>query len=510
MQKKNILQSRYIQGISVLLVGLLIGWFLFSPSHSHEAAHNHSTHDQESEMWTCSMHPQIKSDKPGKCPLCGMDLTPVRVGSSSSYTDPNAITLSDEAIALANVQTIIASEQKPRKNIRLFGVVKADERRIQSQTSHISGRIERLAINFVGETVRQGQTIATIYSPDLLTAQQELIEAIDMFPQQPALVEAAKQKLLYWKLSPKQIDQIIQSKTVSAQIDIQANTSGVVLQKTINEGDYITAGSSMYTVADLNNVWLVLDAYEQDIPFLTVGSTITYTTPALPNQEMQAKVTFVSPVIDANTRTAKVRAEAYNKNLALKPEMYIDAQIGGSFMDRKNKIVLPHSAVLWTGKRSIVYVKHSNENQPIFMLREVTLGADLGDSYVIEKGVEVGDEVVVNGAFTIDAAAQIEGKNSMMNPQESTDANLHMETIAVKGNCGMCKENIERAAKSIKGVAQAVWDMDTQQLQIHLSHHQTHLINQVQEAIAKAGYDTPAYKADDAVYQSLPACCHYR
>lgn len=517
-KKLTFLKSKYIIYIIVLLGGVFMGKLFFGGSEHNHEHHEHAHEQEETEMWTCSMHPQIRSDKPGKCPLCGMDLTPLKTSSQEGGDHPDAIQLSAEAIALADIETITVSLKKSSKQVLLYGTVKTDERQIQSQTSHVAGRIEKLMVNFVGETIRAGQPIASIYSPELFNAQQELIEALSLMPYQPDLVQAAREKLRLWKLSERQIAQIEQTREASPYIDIEATTSGVVMEKRVSKGDYISQGSVMFEVANLSKVWLVFDAYEVDLPFLKVGSKFTYTLQALPGKVFSGTISFINPMLNGQTRTAQVRAEISNPNLELKPEMYVNATVEAVANHGKEQIVLPRSAVLWTGKRSIVYVRLSDYEKPTFQLREVELGASLGNAYIITSGVEVGDEVVVNGAFTIDAAAQLEGKESMMNRDEEMlheDSPSHEHStileasINVNGNCGMCQTNIETAAKSVKGVLKAHWDADKKILQISYSAGKVS-VDDVEKAVAAVGYDTQKYRADDQVYNSLPACCHYR
>lgn len=522
---KKYISNRYVRYSILLLIGIFLGWVFFGRGgvpHSHDE----ETHVEEEKatVWTCAMHPQIKQDKPGKCPICGMDLTPMRSSSSSDeMIDESAIQLSPEAIALANIQTTKVNRQNPEKEIRLYGTIQPDERLSQSQTSHVNGRIEKLFINFTGESVSKGQTIATLYSPELLNAQQELLEAKKLESSQPFLLEAAREKLRLWKLSSEQIAQIESSGVASPQVEIKANTSGIVSEKRVSEGDYITQGSVLFQVANLSQVWAMFDAYEVDLPFLKVGDNIDFTLQAIPDKVFSGKISFIDPILNKTTRTAKVRVITSNSNLILKPEMYANAVIKTSLRQYKDQIVIPKSAVLWTGKRSIVYVKQPNIETPAFMLHEVELGPSLGDSYVIIKGLEDGDEVVTNGVFAIDASAQLEGKKSMMNDivtdghsggnghqHHSMNSNdTHAEIKEVQGLCEMCKDRIEKAAKSVSGVSMAAWDSKTKELHLNYDKQKTNL-DAVAKAIAAAGHDTKKYKADDKVYNTLPECCQYR
>lgn len=510
---KNIVRNSYFKYGLILIVGLFLGWAIFGGSsggHNHDAEHQHEHGEGEDQVWTCSMHPQIKQDKPGKCPICGMDLIPLKTSGKGGdgVVDPNAIQLSEEAAALANIQTTKVSRQNPVKDVQLYGTIQADERLLQSQTSHVSGRIEKLFINFTGETVRQGQTIATIYSPDLLNAQQELLEAVKMQAQQPALLLAAREKLRLWKLNDDQIAEIERSGNASPLVSIKANTSGIIVAKKVSQGDYINQGSVLFDIANLSQVWAMFDAYEVDLPFLRVGDKIEFTLQALPGKTFSGRISFIDPILDKTTRTAKVRVETANPGLQLKPEMYANAIIKAPLKQYNNEMVIPKSAVLWTGKRSIVYVKQPNMESPTFMLRQIELGPSLGASYVVISGLNDGEEIVTNGTFTVDASAQLEGKLSMMNLETGHDKGEHT-MIAVEGLCEMCKDRIEKAAKAVSGVSSASWDLKTKQLHLNFDPAKTS-IDAISKAIAKVGHDTEKYKADNAVYEALPSCCHYR
>ncbi|KAA6339804.1 Cation efflux system protein CusB, partial [termite gut metagenome] len=462
------MKSRRIKYGLILIAGLFLGWLIFGGSDNQNATpEREHTHEEATEQtWTCSMHPQIKQDKPGKCPICGMNLIPLKTsGKAEGVIDPNAIQLSEEAAALANVQTTKVSRQNPVKEIQLYGTIQADERLSQSQTSHVNGRIEKLFINFTGESVRQGQTIATIYSPELLNAQQELLEASKMQAAQPALVQAVREKLRLWKLSDEQIAEIEQSKNVSPLIDIKANTNGIVSSKKVNQGDYVNQGNVLFDIANLSQVWAMFDAYETDLPFLKTGDNIAFTLQALPGKTFTGKISFIDPILDKTTRTAKVRVETTNREMLLKPEMYANAIVKAPLKQYNNEIVIPKSAVLWTGKRSIVYVKQPDTDAVAFMLREIELGPSLGDLYVVISGANDGDEIVTNGAFSVDASAQLEGKRSMMN--EETPSKDEHAMMLVQGMCEMCKERIEKATMSIKGVSSATWDMEKKELHLH-------------------------------------------
>lgn len=471
------------------------------------------------------MHPQFRLHEPGDCPICGMDLIPL-VQNGASSVDPDAIHLTKEAAALANVMTTVTSRQKPVKEVRLYGKVQADERMLQSQVSHVTGRIEKLFVNFTGETVNRGQVLAQVYSPDLISAQQELIEASKTKETQPAIYEASKERLRQWKITDEQIASIESSGNTQSLIEIVSNTSGIVISKLVNTGNYISQGSKLFEIADLSRLWVLFDAYESDLQFLKQGEKLTFTLEALPGEVFSGMIAFIDPLIDPVTRVAKVRVETANKAGRLKPEMFATGIFTSTLTGFNNNLVIPKSAVLWTGKRSIVYVKQADTDEPVFRMREIELGPMLGESYVVTAGLEDGEVIVTNGTFSVDAAAQLAGKPSMMNQTVGVSdtghdhgnmsgtaakppTNLAHVDFRVEGLCEMCKERIETTAKSVRGVETAEWNAETRQLHLGYEKSVTN-IDDVKKAIADAGHDNDRYRAPDATYNSLPECCRYR
>jgi len=410
---KPISQNKNLKYALLILVGLFLGWLFFHSSTKTEAKKAPTEQDKNT-IWTCSMHPQIRMNKPGKCPICGMDLIPLKTNNTAAI-DPDAIKLSKEAMQLANVLTSVVGKQKPVKEIRLYGKVQANEQMAQTITAQISGRIEQLMLNTTGQTVSKGQTIAIVYSPELITAQQELLEAAKSKIDQPEIYEAAKDKLRQWKLGNGQIAAIEKSGVVKNNFPITASSGGIVITKRVNSGDYINQGSVLFDIANLSQVWVVFDAYESDLMFLKKGDKLSFTVEAIAGKTFSSNISFIDPVIDPTTRTAKVRVEINNTGGQLKPEMFATAIAQSKLNNIPNAIIIPSSAVLWTGKRSIVYVKQPNSTEPVFKLREIELGAQVGNGYIVQSGLKEGEEIITQGTFNVDAAAQLEGKPSMMN-----------------------------------------------------------------------------------------------
>lgn len=421
--KKYIKNNKYLRYGLVLLIGLILGWIFFHSPDKTTEKHSEVKQADQSTIWTCAMHPQIKMHDPGKCPICGMDLIPLNQNMDGS--DSAAVRLTKEAAQLANVQTTIVEKQKPVKEVRLYGKIQADERLLQSQVAHVGGRIEKLLVNFTGETVEKGQTLALIYSPELVTAQQELLEAARIKQIQPEIYEASKERLLQWKLPESQIASIENSGKIQTNVEVVSNTSGIIMSRRVNSGDYISQGTVLFDVADLSRVWVLFDAYESDLPFLKKGEKIEFTVQAVPGKKFTGNISFIDPVIDPVTRVARVRMEIVNQSGQLKPEMFVTGIAKTGITGSKNEIIIPKSAVLWTGPRSVVYVKQQDTEEPVFKMREVELGPALGEAYVILGGLTEGEEIVSEGAFSVDAAAQLEGKPSMMNSSGGNGSTGH-------------------------------------------------------------------------------------
>lgn len=404
--------------LSTLAIGILLGWLIFGG----RSINNQNVNTVENQgvgeetIWTCSMHPQIRQNEPGDCPICGMDLIPLEDDENDDI-DPMAISMSATAVQLANIQTVVVGAMEHVKQVRLNGKIKEDERLLFSQSSHVPGRIENLKVNFTGDYVRKGQVIASVYSPEMVTAQEELFQAQKMLVTHPQLFNAAKEKLKTWKLTDNQIDQMLQSGVTTSTFDIRADVSGSVIQKMVNVGDYVQRGQPIYEIADLSRVWVLFDVYESDMGWINKGDKVEYTVSSLPGEKFTGTISFLDPMINSATRVAKARVATANSGLKLKPEMFVSGIVQAELKSQTDAVVVPKSAVMWTGERSVVYVKSVSDRGLNFKMREVTLGPSLGQSYVITGGLEAGEEIAVNGTFSIDAAAQLAGKPSMMNPE---------------------------------------------------------------------------------------------
>jgi Cu(I)/Ag(I) efflux system membrane fusion protein len=476
------LRSPPVLLLAVLLVGILIGRSSIRPSGPSEPGHDHTAEAEEAATtWTCSMHPQIKLPEPGQCPICFMDLIPVEMGTADD-TDAPRLEMSEAARALAEIETTPVVRDRPFVEIRLVGKVDYDETRIGAITAWVPGRLDRLYVDYTGITVRKGDDLAEIYSPDLLSAEEELVQALravtngagtSLFREaSEATVQAARDKLRLLGVTASQIEEIESGRKPSDHLTLYAQSGGVVIEKNAVEGDYVQTGTPIYRIADLSRLWVLLDAYEADLAWLRYGQEVEFTTEALPGEQVAGKISFISPTLDPTSRTVKVRVNVENPRGLLKPEMFVRARVlaetdaAGSVIaedlagkwicpmhpevvkgqaadcdvcgmdlvraeelgyvaaaaEGAGPLLVPRSAVLFTGKRAIVYVQVPDTDRPTYEGREIVLGPRAGEVYVVKSGLAEGERVVVNGSFKIDSALQIQAKPSMMSARDGGGA----------------------------------------------------------------------------------------
>ena len=410
------------------------------------------------------MHPQIQQPEPGDCPICGMDLIPL-VDDGGADEGPRTMSMSESSRALAEIQTSLARADYPEAQVRLVGKLDYDETLEKSLTARFPARIDALFVNYKGIPVAKGDHLAEVYSPDLLSAQRELLTAYRADPNS-SITRAAREKLRLWDLVPEQIDAIIESGEAKDNFVLKAPIGGVVVAKNVKEGDYVKTGESLFKIVDLSRLWAYLDAYESDLPWLRYGQDVAFTVEAIPGTTFHGQIAFIEPEVDPKTRTVPIRVNVPNPDGQLKPGMFVRATVASrlaedgkvyapefagkwispmhpevvkdgpgacdvcgmdlvpaeelGYVDPSAKsapIIVPTSAVLRTGKRAVVYVEKPDAERPTYEGREIVLGPRAGDFYLVAAGLDAGERVVTNGAFKIDSALQIQAKPSMMNPE---------------------------------------------------------------------------------------------
>src|SRR5258706_771345 len=350
-----------------------------------------------------------KSTKPGRAPDCGMKYVPQyadEVPSGASMTSTVSgyanVSLPPARQQLIGVKLATAELQNLSRTTRTVGIVAADERRLAQIHTKFEGFIENLYVNFTGQSVRRGDPLFSIYSPDLLATEQELILAErNRSSLGPALAESARRRLLLWDMSADEINRVARTGQPLHAVIIRSPANGVVLTKNAIAGTRVMPTDASYEIADLSRVWILADVYESDLPYVRIGQTAHVTTSASPGQSWTGRVTFVSPTIDQTTRAAKVRLELDNPGGLLKPntsaDVFLQEPVGSG-------VVVPDSAVLQTGTRSIAFVQRGPGQ---FEPREVQAGVKANGFVQIRSGIQAGETVVVDANFLIDSESRL-------------------------------------------------------------------------------------------------------
>jgi membrane fusion protein, copper/silver efflux system len=428
----NLLKSR--RALVVLAVvavggGFALGALTGGDRHDHGRHAGEATEDDAGRqaVYTCSMHPQVRTTNPKeKCPICGMELIPV---PSDDHDDGDAdlprLSVSPRSAALMQVQVWPAERRTVGAPLQLYGRIEADETRLRTVSAWAPGRLERLYVDATGIEVRAGQPMLEIYSPQLVAAQEELLQTvravreledgIDVVREATELtVEAARERLELLGLDARQIARLEADGRASDKLTIPAPVSGVVVERLAAQGDYVQTGQPIYRLADLSRLWLLLEVYESDLGALRQGGQVRFSTQSQPGREFEGTIALIEPAV-GSARTARVRVEIDNPDGRLKPGMFARGTAvrdGGE--SGAAPLVVPASAPLVTGQRALVYVQDPKADRPTFEAREIELGARAGAWQVVTAGLDEGELVVSHGAFKIDSELQIRGRPSMM------------------------------------------------------------------------------------------------
>jgi membrane fusion protein, copper/silver efflux system len=473
----------------LIVVAFIVGVRLGNPSQptatstqngSQNASSDSGSNDSAPQMYTCSMHPSVRLPDPdAKCPICFMDLIPVREGDSG---DPNTLVLSESETIAARVETTRVSRFVPSSTLRLFGSVERDETSVERISAYFPGRVETLYANFMGSRVSKGDHLAEMYSPDLLAAFEELHQASRSATQSQSMSEivrtssletlsAARERLRLYGIEESLIEQIQQEGYHKDTFTIDAPRGGTITHINIQEGEYVQTGTPIITIADLTHLWLDLQAFESQISQIRWGQRVSFQVESHPGQMFEGRVSFIDPIIDPKTRSAIVRVAVENPDRSLKPGMFasatiiakldgtsqnIDPDLLGRWVcpmhptdihDEQGEcsicamnlvpiesmiqstdtdetsippLVVPSSAVLFTGTRSMVYTQIEDEKGFRYTPTQITLGQRAGEFFIVLDGLKENDRVVTKGAFRIDSSMQIAAKPSMMSMESDT------------------------------------------------------------------------------------------
>ena len=360
--------------------------------------------------YTCSMHPSVRQEGPGTCPICNMDLVPVTREQAAS----GEVVIAPEQQQLIGVRSSPVETRPVESEVRAVGRVAFDETRFEDVTVKYGGYIGRLYVEETGQPVKKGQTLFTLYSPELYAAQQEYL--IALVSQRAAretpvpgradyLVQAARQKLRLWDLSESQVKALESSGTPAREVAVPSPASGYVVEKDVVEGSAVQPGMRLFRIAALDRVWVEAEVYESELPRVRLGQRATVTLPYLQGEELRGRVSRILPALNPESRTGRVRIEIANRSgaggLMLRPEMYADVALEAQ---AREALMVPESAVLYTGPRRLVFL---DLGEGRFRPTQVRLGARSGDFYEVISGLQEGDRVVTSGNFLVDAEARL-------------------------------------------------------------------------------------------------------
>ncbi len=436
----------------------------------------------EGTKWTCGMHPMIITDEPGDCPICGMALTPLKEGTDGVGTAPAGerkvkfwqapmdptyisdqpgkspmgmdlipvyedeatggalISIDPSTIQNMGVRTAAVVRGSLSRTIRTVGLVSYEEPKQYVVNAKITGWVEKLYVAETGQQVKKGQQLLEIYSPELVTAQQELLLARDNYnslknssvaqiaASAERLLEASRKRLQLWDVSKRQIEQLEKTGQVRKTMTLYAPYDGIVTNKMVSEGMYVKPGMSLLNLADLSKVWVLADIYEYQLPWVKVGQPVRVELPYVKGRSLNAHVSYLYPFVEAKTRTVKARIEFDNADFELRPDMYVTVYLTGEQQD--NALLIPQEAVLHSGEKQTVFVAQPGGR---FEPRLVKTGLQ-GDNDRVEilQGLFEGEQVVISAQFMLDSESKLrEAIQKMMNPvraespQKNAEENLN-------------------------------------------------------------------------------------
>jgi membrane fusion protein, copper/silver efflux system len=439
----------------VVLATLVAGVFYLANS-TKPASDGSPAASASSQVWTCSMHPQVRLPAPGKCPICSMPLVPAKPKAPADPAGGGMLELGDHARAMASVETVPVERRKLVHELRAVGKVQYNERALATVTARVDGYIERLFIDFTGVEVKQGDHLVEIYSPELVVAQQEMLF-------NPAsgtnIADAVKLKLRRWELTDEQIEEVARTRKVKERITLQAPIAGTVIEKLVVQKSAVKAGDPLYKLANLESVWVYLDIYEDQLAWIRYGQEVEVVSEAYPASPFKGRVWFINPVLTDESRTVKVLVNIANEEKKLKPGMFVSARVRATILangqagptgvegkwtcamhpqilqpekgpcpvckmeltqiaplkqplteEEQLALALPVTAVLDSGARKLVYIERAKGE---YVPAEVTLGPRAGTFYPVIAGVKEGDRVAARGSFLLDSQFQIQGLPSL-------------------------------------------------------------------------------------------------
>ncbi|MBZ5628824.1 MAG: efflux RND transporter periplasmic adaptor subunit [Acidobacteriia bacterium] len=382
--------------------------------------------------WYDPMHPQYKADKPGKAPDCGMDLVPKYaeelshpVASNPDATrvgqpEPGTVTIAADKQQLIGVRTAEVRRESLVREVRTTGQVTTDESRIAHVHVKVNGFIDKVFVDYIGQLVKKGQPLFTLYSADLVASQNEYLIAkrgektlggsafAEVAQGSQSLLRSARERLKLWDISDDQIATLDETGEVHRTLTFYSPIAGFVTDRKAFPNTSVNPDTELYTVADLSSVWVNADVYEYEVPYVKVGQQAEMQLSYYPGKTWRGRVSFVYPTVDPTTRTVKVRLEFANPNFELKPQMFTEVRLKVNY---GNQIVVAQEAVLDSGKEQTVFVAHEGWH---FEPRKITTGAKLDGKVVVVSGLKAGETVVTSGNFLLDSESKLKSATDEM------------------------------------------------------------------------------------------------
>lgn len=432
--------------VATAVLAALGGWFAashFRGDHQFATGPKSDSLGRKVLHYQSSMHPWVKSDKPGKCTVCGMDLVPVFEGQQGFALDPGTVSLSSNAIQALHLQTVAARRLPLVRTLRVAGTIEDNDTKRRRLTAYVEGRIEKLYVNHLGAEVKEGEPLAMLYSPTLLNAEREytllfrqnqMAHNNTLTADHKRLMASAEQRLLRYGLTPAQIAQLPFKSETNHLTEILAPMSGTVVEREVYEGQFVKEGDKLFELADFLTMWFQFDLYERDLTWVRVGQQVEITVPSVPGKKFVAAIMFIDPNLNDTTRTARVRVELQNPLITVQGrarrellhKTFAEAVVS---LDSPEVLALPRTAVLHTGNRVVVYV---DKGGGAYEQRRVRLGRTGDEHWEILDGVKEGERIVTTGNLLIDGQAQLNLQAA--DTEESTaptalPASLHTQTL---------------------------------------------------------------------------------
>jgi len=464
------MKNKVIIYLAILVVGAFLGAGIFYLSVNGSSSEEH-LHSSEEQLYSCGMHPNIIEKEPGTCPICGMNLTPIKNNKNKSSnsgdrkiiywrapmnpneiydapgksqmgmdlvpvyedegTEHGVVTVDGSVLQSMNVKLALVENRELNSSINTNGIITTDERKEFILNSKISGWVEKLYVNYVGQHIVQGQRLVDIYSPELIALQQELITALNFKKNitsvnSKELIQNAIKKLELFDIAKSEIDELIKTKKAKKYLPLYAPFNGTVLVKDVIEGEKITPNKQLMKMADLGSLWFKADVYESELANIKLGDTAEIKFNYLPGKIYKGKVSFIYPTVDPVSRTISVRIDLSNKDNELKPAMFGNVSIKGKGNGEMTSV--PESSVIRSGKKNIVVLGlEKGRFKPV----EVTLGSYSNGYYHVLKGLKENDKIVTSGQFMIDSESSLRSAVNLFSDSDSKNSNSDMTKNSV-------------------------------------------------------------------------------